>query len=73
MLTSFHLHMKNSEVCTKTKSPPASLPIQGQVTKHTTVKWPIGLQKKIKDGGSFGTAHLILALPANKTSSTDEI
>ena len=41
MLTSLHLHMKNSEVCIKTRSPPASLPIQGQVTKHTTVKWPI--------------------------------
>ena len=35
------LHMKSSEVCIKTRSPPASLPIQGQVTKHTTVKWPI--------------------------------
>ena len=41
MLTSSHLHMKNSEVCIKTRSPPASLPIQGQVTKHTTVKWVI--------------------------------
>ena len=27
----------------KTRSPPASLTIQGQVTKHTTVKWPIQL------------------------------
>ena len=35
--------MKGSEVCIKTRSPPASLPIQGQVTKHTTVKWPIAL------------------------------
>ena len=41
MLTSLNLHMKSSEVCIKTKSPPASLPMQGQVTKHTTVKWPI--------------------------------
>ena len=32
--------MKSSEVCIKTRSPPASLPIQGQVIKHTTVKWP---------------------------------
>ena len=38
MLTSLHLHMKNSEVCIEKRSPPASLPIQGQVTKHTTVK-----------------------------------
>ena len=41
MLTSLHLHLKSSEVCIKTRSPPASLPFQGQVTKHTTVKWPI--------------------------------
>ena len=44
MLTSLHLRMKNSEVCIKTRSLPASLPIQGQVTKHTTVKWPIASQ-----------------------------
>ena len=35
------LHVKSSEVCIKTRSPPASLPIQRQVTKHTTVKWSI--------------------------------
>ena len=39
--TSLHLHMKSSAVCIKTRSPPASLLIKGQVTKHTTVKWPI--------------------------------
>ena len=44
MLTSLHLHMKSNEVCIKTRSPPASLPIQGQVTKHTTVKWAIELK-----------------------------
>ena len=32
--------MKSSEACIKTRSPPASLTIQRQVTKHTTVKWP---------------------------------
>ena len=37
--------MKSSEVCIKTRSPPASLPIQGQATKHTTVKWPIVLEE----------------------------
>ena len=42
MLTEFHLHKKSSEVSIKTKSTPASLSIQGQDTKHTTVKWPIG-------------------------------
>ena len=36
-----HLHMKRSQVCIKTRSTRASLPIQDQVTKHTTVKWPI--------------------------------
>ena len=41
MLTSFHLHKKSSEVSFKTRSTPASLSIQGQDTKHTTVKWPI--------------------------------
>ena len=43
MLTSFHLHEKSSEVSIKTRSTPASLSIQDQDTKHTTVKWPIGL------------------------------
>ena len=42
MLTSFQLHKKSSEVSIKTRSTPASLSIQGQDTKHTTVKWPIG-------------------------------
>ena len=41
MLTSSHLHMKSRRVCIKTRSPPASLPLKGQVTRHTTVKWPI--------------------------------
>ena len=35
--------MKSSEFCIKARSTPASLPIQDQVTKHTTVKWSIGL------------------------------
>ena len=33
--------MKSSEVSIKTRSTPALLTIQGQVTKDTTVKWPI--------------------------------
>ena len=33
--------MKRSEFSIKTKSTPASLTIQGQVTKDTTVKWSI--------------------------------
>ena len=33
--------MKGSEVCVRNKDTPASVTIQGQVTKHTTVKWAI--------------------------------
>ena len=36
------LHKKSNEVSIKTRSTPASLTIQGQVTKGTTVKWPVG-------------------------------
>ena len=32
---------RSREVCIKSRSPPVSLPFIGQVTKHTTVKWPI--------------------------------
>ena len=35
------LNERSREVCVKTRSPPASLTFIGQVTKHTTVKWPI--------------------------------
>ena len=41
MLTSLHLHMKSRRVCIKTRSPAASLPLKDQVTRHTTVKWPM--------------------------------
>ena len=40
--------MKRSGVYIKTRSPPASLPIQGQVTKNTTVEWAIIKRKEIK-------------------------
>ena len=43
MLTSLYLHMKRRRVCIKTRSTPASLPLKGLVTKHTTVKWTIQL------------------------------
>ena len=49
MLTSLHLHKKSSEVSIKTRSTPASLSIQGQDTKHTTVKWPIADSKCPRD------------------------
>ena len=41
MLISTNLHMKSSEVSTKTRSSPASFSFKGQATKHTTVKWSI--------------------------------
>ena len=41
MLTSFHLLLKRTEVCIKTTSTSASLPLKGQVTKYITVKWAI--------------------------------
>ena len=40
MLTSWHLYMRKAEVCIKARPPPASVAVIGQVTKHTTVKWP---------------------------------
>ena len=33
--------MKSAKVCITTRLPPASLPLKGQDTKHTTVKWSI--------------------------------
>ena len=41
MLNSRNLHKKSSEVCIKTRSPPASFSFVGQATKDTTVKWSI--------------------------------
>ena len=46
MLTSPHLHEKDREVCIKTRSPPASLLLKGQVTDHTAVKIIKGLVSK---------------------------
>ena len=51
MLTSLHLHKISSEVSIKTRSTPASLSIQGQDTKHTTVKWPI--ISNVKNNGTY--------------------
>ena len=46
------LHMKSSEVSIKTMSTPASLTIQSQVTKDTTVKWSISLHVKARHADS---------------------
>ena len=40
-LEQLNLRNKNSEVCIKTRSVLASLPVKGQATEQTTVKWPI--------------------------------
>ena len=42
--------IKSDEVCNKTGSPSASLPIQDQITKHTTVKEPIRQPKEENSG-----------------------
>ena len=42
VLTNQHLNEKSRKGCIKARSPRASLVFIGQVTKHTTVKWPIG-------------------------------
>ena len=34
------MNEKSRDVCIKARSPPASLAFKGQVTEHTTVKWP---------------------------------
>ena len=38
-----YLHDKCREVCIKARSPLASLQFKGQVSQHTTVKWPISV------------------------------
>ena len=43
MLTSFNLYEKSREVFIKERSPLVSLAVIGQVSKHTTVKWPFAL------------------------------
>ena len=65
MLTSLHLHMKSSEVSIKTRSTPASLTIQDQVTKHTTVKWPIArelMSALSREQTAVGTKSQVVAV-----------
>ena len=58
-LEQLDLHNKSSEVCIKTRSPPASLPFKGQVTEQATVKWPIGLMDAI-NVTSFTLVYLLI-------------
>ena len=60
MLTSWHLREKSREVCIKARSNPASLEVISQVTKHTTVKWPIQLHSWL---GSNFVAGLVALQP----------
>jgi len=45
MLTSLRLNEKSREVCIKARSPPVSLAIIGQVTKHPAIKWLICIER----------------------------
>ena len=47
MLTSWHLNEKSREVCIKARSLQSPAWIHGQVTKHTTAKWPLWIPNRI--------------------------
>ena len=51
--------MKSSEVSIKTRSTPASLTIQGQVTKDTAVKWSILIACVLRDIGERASKHFV--------------
>jgi len=51
--------MRSRRVCIKIRSPPASLPLKGQTTKHTTVKWTIAKKASIEDKTLYLSTELI--------------
>ena len=52
--------MKSRRVCIKTRSPPPSLSPKGQVTTHTTVKWPIfGAPLRVASPRDFAHARVV--------------
>ena len=57
LLISKNLHKKGTEVSIETRSTPASLSFKGQVTKHTTVKWTIGISNSNVDIYSDDTTN----------------
>ena len=60
--------MKSSEVCIKTSSPPASLPLQGNINNRTTVKWAISEPLKVVNAPqNEGKVHIrkSIALTSN--------
>ena len=60
--------MKSSEVSIKTRSTPAFLTIQGQVTKDTTVKWSIG--EKLVGKQEFNNPMDKFAVEVTKSNKT---
>ena len=62
----FPFTYEKHEVCFKTRSTPASLPLKGQVTRHTTVKWLITelpFEKKKLKVWLFTKIQLIMDYP----------
>ena len=58
MLTNLNLHDKRSEICIIASSTPASLSYEGQVLKHTTVKWSIDHTVLNKSGDPMTPSHI---------------
>ena len=52
----FAFTYEKHEVCIKTRSTPASLPLKGQVTRHATVKWTIPLKPWISQRSTVAWA-----------------
>ena len=57
--------MKSRRVSIKTRSPPASLPLKGQVTRHTIEKWPIWKQEWNFNYTSLPMRHYIYSSKLN--------
>ena len=63
-----YLHVKSREVCIKTRSTPASLPLKGQVTEQTTVEWSI---RKASTDPVHGYSELV-SIDTDVASNTSE-
>ena len=61
--------MKTRKVCIKGRSSPASLPVKGKVTKHSTVKWTIviGCSVFLTDIGQLENMDWTLNWTVNRT------
>ena len=67
-----HLHDKCREVCIKARSPPASLPCEGQITKETTVKWFIGMLMFYRSLSKMLKMHMQAKLNSFMTNTARE-